>query len=151
MNHCCASMKNKTMGIITITDPAICNPYSVAYCPAKLATATGRVYMLSSVEIINGHRKLFHEPVKLRMPKVARAGLHRGNTIRLNVKNSPLNQPSSFQKLVGKGHNELPHKKIPGLAMPAARAYVAVEKAQLLEKTGIMVICPGTISVPRIL
>ena len=63
-------MKKITIGIITITDPAICSPCSVV-CPARLATATA-MYIDSSVEIISGHRKLFHDPVKLRIPSVAR-------------------------------------------------------------------------------
>ncbi|MCY1241131.1 hypothetical protein D9M72_540180 [compost metagenome] len=52
-------------------------------------SATGRVYMSSVCATTSGHRKLFQDPRKVRMPRVASGGPHRGMTIRRNVRSSP--------------------------------------------------------------
>jgi hypothetical protein len=49
--------------------------------PDRLASATGRVYLLSSLSTISGHMKSFHVVRKVQMAIVARIGMITGSTI----------------------------------------------------------------------
>ena len=50
------------------------------------ASATGSVYMSSVCATTSGHRKLFHEPRKVRMASVASAGPQSGRTMRVKMR-----------------------------------------------------------------
>lgn len=81
MKYRCKQINTKSTGTRTTTDPAINSPHSVLYCPLRFANATGKVYIVSLVMIIRGHKNSFHEPINVKIASVARAGLQRGSMI----------------------------------------------------------------------
>ena len=69
--------------MIVITEPAIISSGSRVCSSIKLARATGKVYIDSSVRAINGQRKSFHVPRKVNIPSVTKIGVTRGRIILL--------------------------------------------------------------------
>ena len=57
--------------------------------PCNCLIMMGKVYSLGERMMTNGKRKLFHEPMKVKIPIVAIAGLNIGKTKRWNMYVSP--------------------------------------------------------------
>ena len=64
-----------------LVTPAIISSVSWTCSPTRLASATGSVYMRSSVSTISGHMKSFQVPMKVKIASVTRIGLQTGSTI----------------------------------------------------------------------
>lgn len=78
------------MGNATKVAPAIAIPISINSpgIAEILAIAIGSVLILSLVIIIKGHKKLFHEPQKVKIVKQATRGFEIGKTIERKILNS---------------------------------------------------------------
>ena len=57
--------------------------------PEKLASPTGMVNIVGFATAIRGQRKAFQLPMKLKMARMARAGVTRGRTTVKKIRNSP--------------------------------------------------------------
>lgn len=81
-------MKMITIGTTMNVEPAICRAKFPPYWPFNKLRPTDNVYKLSSFAIINGHRKLFHPAMNVKIPCTAMIGLEIGRINCMNTRNS---------------------------------------------------------------
>src|SRR5690606_7726400 len=79
---CFSKIKKAIMtGIDAIALAVIGNTYACEYVALNTGIPTGSVYKSSDKIDKYGHRKLFHEPINVKIPIAATAGFASGNTI----------------------------------------------------------------------
>jgi hypothetical protein len=58
-----------------------CHGVFIVDCSWNMRSPSARVLFLTELITIKGHKKSFHVPIKVRMPKVASAGFANGRII----------------------------------------------------------------------
>ena len=118
-----------------------------------MASATGRVYLSSDCATTSGHRKLFQDARKVRIPSVASAGLHSGSMMLQKIRNSPA--PSTRAAWISSSGSDRKNCRIRKTPNgPARNGRISPGKVltipRLLTSTnsGTKVTTPGTIRVP---